>query len=150
VLLLVPSVDVPAGLPTPCALLDEPPTFVPVVPCMPTVGELLAEPVGAPAAVLFGEEVLVSGFGVCATAAPESASAKANAKIFMGCPFTNERQPCHFYYVPTLDTVRGHLPGVSARGLGRLALRLGFLGRRILRQRISATTLPRTSDNFND
>jgi len=54
VLLFVSPVDVPAGLPTPCALLDAAPTFVPVVPCIPVVGELVAEPVGAPAAVLFG------------------------------------------------------------------------------------------------
>jgi hypothetical protein len=91
VLLFVSFVDVPAGLPTPCALLDAAPTFVPVVPCMPVVGELVAEPVGAPAAVLFGDEVLVVGWEDCASAAPESASGKANAISFMCCPFIGLR-----------------------------------------------------------
>jgi hypothetical protein len=86
VLLFVSPVDVPAVLPTPCALLDAAPTFVPVVPCIPTVGELVAEPVGAPAAVLFGEEVLLGGGEDCASAVPESASAKADAISLMCCP----------------------------------------------------------------
>jgi hypothetical protein len=105
VLLLLPLVDVPAGLPTPCGLFDAAPTFVPVVPCMPVVGELLAEPVGAPAAVLFGEEVLLSGFEFCANAVPESASAKASAINFMCCPFLTSK-PAFWFDVPTLSLTR--------------------------------------------
>jgi hypothetical protein len=86
VLLFVSPVDVPAGLPTPCALLDAAPTFVPVVPCIPVVGELVAEPVGAPAAVLFGEEVLLGGGEDCASAVPEIATATASAISLMSCP----------------------------------------------------------------
>ena len=86
VLLFVSPLDVPAGLPTPCALLDAAPTFVPVVPCMPVVGELLAEPVGDPAAVLFGDDVLLRGGEDCANAVPESASANADAISLMCCP----------------------------------------------------------------
>jgi hypothetical protein len=87
VLLLVPFVDVPPGLPTPCALLEPPVTFVPVVPCMPVVTDPFAAPVGAPAAVLLGEAV------VCASAAtlPERASAKVSAMTFINCPFEHER-----------------------------------------------------------
>jgi hypothetical protein len=96
VLVLVPFVDVPAGLPTPCGLLEAAPVFVPVVPCMPVVGELVADPVGDPAAVLFGDEVLVSGFAFCASAVPESVSAKAIANSFMGCPFIGQDNPLVF------------------------------------------------------
>jgi hypothetical protein len=45
VLLLGPSVEVPGVAPVPCWLLTPPPTFVPVVPCIPVVADV--EPVPA-------------------------------------------------------------------------------------------------------
>jgi hypothetical protein len=48
VLLLVPSVEVPGVAPVPCWLLTPPPTFVPVVPCIPVVAEVEPVPVAPP------------------------------------------------------------------------------------------------------
>jgi hypothetical protein len=52
---------------------------------MPVVPDPVPAPVGAPDALLFGEELLV-----CAYAAPESVSASARAMSFMGGPFVSE------------------------------------------------------------
>jgi hypothetical protein len=82
--------------PPPWALSDAAPTFVPVVPCMPVVGELVAEPLGAPAAVLFGEEVLLGGGEDWASAAPESASANVNAISPMCCASIRQDNPLLF------------------------------------------------------
>jgi hypothetical protein len=61
---------------------------VPVVPCMPVVPDPVAAPVGAPDALLFGEELLI-----CASAALGTASAKARTMSFMGLSFCRRRQP---------------------------------------------------------
>jgi hypothetical protein len=60
---------------------------------MPVVGELVAEPVGAPAAVLLGEEVLLGGWEDCASAVPESATARANAISLMCCSSVSQNNP---------------------------------------------------------
>jgi hypothetical protein len=70
------------------------------VPCMPVVTEPFVEPVGAPAAVLFGDEVLL-GAAVCASAVPESASASASVMNFICFPLMIQDKPAPLYDVPT-------------------------------------------------
>ena len=52
---------------------------------MPVVPDPVPAPVGAPDALLFGEELLV-----CAYAAPDNASATARAMSFIGGPFVSD------------------------------------------------------------